>query len=63
MARHPIDQRTSDSARRAQVFFRLDRILADEDRHPKIKSLSQRSRAEDSGRLRHYLRIARGHRA
>ncbi len=63
MSRHLIDQdHTRNTARRAAIYTRLDRIGADEAGHPKIKMLTRRSRraGEAASGLKQFLRIARG---
>lgn len=63
MTRHVVDRHSAASTRRTAMFFRLDRALADEARHPKIRMLSRRLRdvSTEPSRVRHFMRIARGH--
>lgn len=64
MSRHLIDQdHTKGTARRAEIYSRIDRIRAGEAGHPKVQMLARRSRkgSMDATRVKQYLRIERGY--
>ncbi len=65
MSRTMIDRERQRTTGRLSAYARLDRVLGGEAGHPIVKSLTRRSNRDgaDSARIRHYLRIERGHRA
>jgi hypothetical protein len=70
MEEHPMTRTLVDKPReydgsRARRYSRLARLEAGEHGHPAVRSLARRLRQgrAQASRLRHFLRIARGHTA